>query len=92
MQKVTPFLWFDTQAEEAMNLYVSVFKNSKVLSVNRAGGRVVKPPGYVAWAGEGSLFTSRSHCGPKWERPRAGQGLPRSALTFLKHPRNPLTA
>jgi predicted 3-demethylubiquinone-9 3-methyltransferase (glyoxalase superfamily) len=33
MQKITPFLWFDTEAEEAMNLYVSVFKNSKVLGV-----------------------------------------------------------
>jgi predicted 3-demethylubiquinone-9 3-methyltransferase (glyoxalase superfamily) len=37
MQKITPFLWFDGKAEEAMNFYVSVFKNSKVLSVNRAG-------------------------------------------------------
>ena len=27
MSKITPFLWFDTQAEEAMNLYVSIFKN-----------------------------------------------------------------
>ena len=34
MKKITPFLWFDTQAEEAMNFYVSVFKNSKVLSVS----------------------------------------------------------
>ena len=34
MQKVTPFLWFDDKAEEAMNFYVSVFKNSKVLSVS----------------------------------------------------------
>jgi predicted 3-demethylubiquinone-9 3-methyltransferase (glyoxalase superfamily) len=33
MKKITPFLWFDHQAEEAMNLYVSVFKNSRVLSV-----------------------------------------------------------
>lgn len=33
MKKITPFLWFDTQAEEAMNFYVSVFKNSKVLGV-----------------------------------------------------------
>jgi predicted 3-demethylubiquinone-9 3-methyltransferase (glyoxalase superfamily) len=33
MNKITPFLWFDDQAEEAMKLYVSVFKNSKVLSV-----------------------------------------------------------
>ena len=34
MQKITPFLWFDTQAEEAMNFYVSLFKNSMVLSVS----------------------------------------------------------
>ncbi|HSL30769.1 MAG TPA: VOC family protein [Anaerolineales bacterium] len=33
MQKITPFLWFDNQAEEAMNFYVSVFKNSRVLGV-----------------------------------------------------------
>jgi predicted 3-demethylubiquinone-9 3-methyltransferase (glyoxalase superfamily) len=33
MQKITPFLWFDTQAEEAMNFYTSIFKNSKVLGV-----------------------------------------------------------
>lgn len=33
MKKITPFLWFDTEAEEAMNLYVSIFKNSKVLGV-----------------------------------------------------------
>lgn len=41
MKKITPFLWFDTQAEEAMNHYVSIFKNSKVLNVNRAGGKVL---------------------------------------------------
>jgi len=33
MKKITPFLWFDAQAEEAMNFYVSIFKNSKVLGV-----------------------------------------------------------
>jgi predicted 3-demethylubiquinone-9 3-methyltransferase (glyoxalase superfamily) len=37
MQKITPFLWFDGRAEEAMNFYVSVFKNSKVVSVSRYG-------------------------------------------------------
>ena len=37
MQKITPFLWFDGNAEEAMNLYVSVFQNSKVVSVTRYG-------------------------------------------------------
>jgi len=35
MKKITPFLWFDTQAEEAMNFYVSVFKNAKVNNVSR---------------------------------------------------------
>ena len=35
MQKITPFLWFDNNAEEAMNFYVSIFKNSKILSVSR---------------------------------------------------------
>ena len=41
MPSITPFLWFDTQAEEAMNLYVSIFKQSKVLTVNRVQGRVI---------------------------------------------------
>jgi predicted 3-demethylubiquinone-9 3-methyltransferase (glyoxalase superfamily) len=41
MPKITPFLWFDTQAEEAMNLYASIFKRSKVISVNRAQGKVM---------------------------------------------------
>jgi predicted 3-demethylubiquinone-9 3-methyltransferase (glyoxalase superfamily) len=35
MKKITPFLWFDTQAEEAMNFYVSLFKNSKVTNISR---------------------------------------------------------
>ncbi len=35
MKKITPFLWFDTQAEDAMNFYVSLFKNSKVNNVSR---------------------------------------------------------
>lgn len=35
MKKISPFLWFDHQAEEAMNFYASVFKNSKVLGVSR---------------------------------------------------------
>lgn len=36
MNKITPFLWFDTQAEEAMNFYVSIFPNSKVEGIQRA--------------------------------------------------------
>ena len=37
MHKITPFLWFNSNAEEAMNFYVSVFKNSSVKSVSRYG-------------------------------------------------------
>ena len=37
MQKITPFLWFDGKAEEAMNFYISIFKNSKVGRVTRYG-------------------------------------------------------
>ena len=37
MQKITPFLWFDDNAEEAVNFYVSVFKNSKIGKVVRYG-------------------------------------------------------
>jgi predicted 3-demethylubiquinone-9 3-methyltransferase (glyoxalase superfamily) len=37
MQKITPYLWFDHQAEEAANFYTSIFKNSKIVSVTRYG-------------------------------------------------------
>jgi predicted 3-demethylubiquinone-9 3-methyltransferase (glyoxalase superfamily) len=41
MPKITPFLWFDTQAEDAMKLYVSIFKNSKTGRIMRSGGKVM---------------------------------------------------
>jgi predicted 3-demethylubiquinone-9 3-methyltransferase (glyoxalase superfamily) len=47
MQKIVPFLWFDGKAEEAMNFYVSIFKNSKVLSVTRYGAAGPGPKGTV---------------------------------------------
>jgi len=47
MQPVTPFLWFDNNAEEAMNFYVSVFKNSKVGRVTRYGEAGPGPAGSV---------------------------------------------
>jgi predicted 3-demethylubiquinone-9 3-methyltransferase (glyoxalase superfamily) len=50
MQKITPFLWFDNQAEEAMNFYVSVFKNSKLLSLRRYGDAGPGPKGTVMTA------------------------------------------
>lgn len=50
MQKITPFLWFDHEAEEAMNFYVSIFKNSRVLSVSRYGEAGPGPAGSVMTA------------------------------------------
>jgi predicted 3-demethylubiquinone-9 3-methyltransferase (glyoxalase superfamily) len=47
MQKITPFLWFDNNAEEAMNFYVSIFKNSKIGTVSRYGDAGPGPKGSV---------------------------------------------
>src|SRR6266550_4108857 len=47
MQKITPFLWFDNQAEEAANFYASVFKNSKIGTVSRYGEAGPGPKGTV---------------------------------------------
>ena len=41
MPTITPFLWFDNQAEEAMNFYLSIFKNGKVLNISRMNGQVM---------------------------------------------------
>jgi predicted 3-demethylubiquinone-9 3-methyltransferase (glyoxalase superfamily) len=46
-QKITPMLWFDNQAEEAMNFYVSIFKNSEVLDISRYGEGGPGPGGQV---------------------------------------------
>lgn len=47
MQKITPFLWFDNQAEEAMKFYTSIFKNSKIGRVTRYGDAGPGPKGTV---------------------------------------------
>ena len=47
MQKIIPFLWFDTEAEEAARLYTSVFKNSKIVSTTRYGDAGPGPKGSV---------------------------------------------
>ena len=47
MQKITPFLWFDGKAEEAMNFYVSLFKNSRAGNVTRYGDAGPGPKGSV---------------------------------------------
>ncbi len=46
-QKITPFLWFDNNAEEAMNFYVSIFKDSKIVEVSRYGDAGPGPKGSV---------------------------------------------
>ena len=47
MQKITPFLWFENQAEEAANFYASVFKNSKIGKISRYGEAGPGPEGSV---------------------------------------------
>ncbi|HLQ68670.1 MAG TPA: VOC family protein [Gemmatimonadales bacterium] len=47
MQKITPFLWFDNNAEPAAEFYVSIFKNSKILNVSRYGDAGPGPKGSV---------------------------------------------
>jgi len=47
MQKITPFLWFDGKAEEAMNFYTSIFKNAQVGSITRYGEAGPGPKGSV---------------------------------------------
>src|SRR5215469_12262285 len=61
MKKITPFLWFDSQAEEAANFYASVFKNSKILSLARYGDAGPGPKGsvmIVKFQLEGQEFTA----------------------------------
>jgi predicted 3-demethylubiquinone-9 3-methyltransferase (glyoxalase superfamily) len=61
MQKITPFLWFDNQAEEAMNFYVSIFRDSRVLKVVRCGDAGPGPKGSVLTAAfdlDGCRFTA----------------------------------
>src|SRR5438309_3844812 len=53
MQKITPFLWFDDQAEEAAKFYTSIFKNSKVGKITRYGESAEKAAGRPA----GSVMT-----------------------------------
>ena len=47
MQKIIPFMWFDSNAEEAVHFYISLFKNSKVLDVSRYGEGGPGPAGQV---------------------------------------------
>jgi predicted 3-demethylubiquinone-9 3-methyltransferase (glyoxalase superfamily) len=65
IQKITPFLWFDKQAEEAVNYYLSIFKSSKILKIVRYGKEGAKASGMsegtvmtIAFQLEGQEFTA----------------------------------
>jgi predicted 3-demethylubiquinone-9 3-methyltransferase (glyoxalase superfamily) len=65
MQKITPFLWFDNQAEEAVKFYTAIFKNSKVGKITRYGESAEKAAGRPAGSAmtvefelEGQKFTA----------------------------------
>ena len=73
MQKIAPFLWFDHNAEEAVNFYVSVFKNSKIKTVTRydaaganASGRPAGSVMTIAFELNGQKFTALNG-GPVFE-------------------------
>ncbi|MEQ8790406.1 MAG: VOC family protein [Pirellulaceae bacterium] len=69
MNKITPFLWFDGQAEEAMNFYVSIFKNSHIREVLRYGEAGPGEPGSVMTASftlDGQEFTALNG-GPQYQ-------------------------
>ena len=61
MPTITPFLWFDTQAEEAMNFYTSIFERSKIVSIHRAHGKVMS----VQFELEGQPFMA-FNAGPRF--------------------------
>jgi uncharacterized glyoxalase superfamily protein PhnB len=74
MQKITPFLWFDSQAEEAANFYTSIFKNSKIGTVSRYGEVGPGPKGtvmLVTFQLDGEEFMAPIRCGLRNESGRA---------------------
>lgn len=91
MQAITPFLWFDDKAEEAMNFYVSIFKNSKVLSFMPGPNGTVMSATFeldgqefmALNGGRCSLFRQRSHSlssvRPKRKLTTSGHNFPLAA-------------
>ena len=69
MQKITTFLWFDNQAEEAANFYTSIFKNSKILNISHYGEGSSGKPGtamIVTFQIEGQEFMALNG-GPQFQ-------------------------
>jgi predicted 3-demethylubiquinone-9 3-methyltransferase (glyoxalase superfamily) len=79
MSTITPFLWFDTQAEEAANFYVSLFPNSRITTVSRYGENGPGPAGSVMIIGfelDGQAYTAMN----------GGPGHPfTDAVSFVVH-------
>lgn len=61
MKKITPFLWFDHQAEEAMNFYISIFKNSKILNVSSGPNGVASSVNFELEGQEFLAFNAGPH-------------------------------
>ena len=77
MQKIFPFLWFDNNAEEAMNYYCSIFKDSKVLEVSRYGEGMHVPAGTA-------MVCSFELNGQKFTAMNGGPGHPHTdAISFV---------
>jgi predicted 3-demethylubiquinone-9 3-methyltransferase (glyoxalase superfamily) len=76
-QKITPFLWYDTQAEEAAKFYTGIFKNSKITSTSRYGEGAPMPAGTV-------LTVSFELDGQKFMAMNAGPQFPfTEAISFM---------
>lgn len=79
VQKISPFLWFDTQAEDAAGYYVSIFANSRITQVTRYGSTGPGPAGTamtVAFELEGQKFTALNG-GPHYQF--------NNAVSFMVH-------
>jgi predicted 3-demethylubiquinone-9 3-methyltransferase (glyoxalase superfamily) len=77
MQKITPWLWFDTESEEAASFYTSVFKNSRILSTSHYGDAGPRPAGSVmtvAFELDGQEFVALNG-GPEFK--------PNEAISFM---------
>ena len=75
MPKITPCLWFDDNAEEAVNYYLSVFKNSAILNVSRYGEGGMGEPGKVMlinFSLDGQEYMALNG-GPRSEERRVGK-------------------
>ena len=64
MQKITTFLWFDDNAEQAVKFYTSIFKNSKITQISRRPASVA-PPLLGERAGVRGFVSRDTYSGPK---------------------------